>query len=236
MRLNSVAKSTPAPEQTLGQLLIFRRWITPQRNQLSPEINMSKMPRAEFKPYVSPRPICTLMLSLDKHDPQIASKEYPWADRFVMGLPLAPWQRDFKWDQQQCERFCESIWSGVHLGTYLITDMKLRSMSPDMDVVEHLPLSNIVIDGQQRLKALELYLTDKIATPDCDGKLLLWSQVDPVERRRFGNIVFSCGEIREPDELKLRMYYDTLNFGGVNHEEHECALNAEERPPKAIRP
>jgi hypothetical protein len=196
---------------------------------------MATMPRHEHKPFISPRSIDSLFADLSKFDPETAAKEYPWADRFVMGLPLAPWQRDFKWSEEQCKRFIGSVWSGVHLGAYLVTEADYRPNTPTFQGVEYLPLTNMVIDGQQRLKAIELYVTDKIATPDVDGKLLLWSEVEPREKRRFENTIFSRGEIRDIDEMRLRAYYDVLNFGGVAHEKRDRALDAEGKPRK-VRP
>lgn len=55
------------------------------------------------------------------------------------------------------------------------------------------------------------------------------------DQRRFGNIVFSRGTIRERDEQRLRELYNVMNFGGVAHEAHERAVSAEELEP-AERP
>lgn len=193
---------------------------------------MAKMPRPVVTPSVSPSLMSGLLLELDEFDPDRAAREYPWAERFVMGLPLAPWQRPLKWSTAQCERFITSAWTGVYLGNYLVTSAELRSEDGVFRGIEYLPLSNCVIDGQQRLKALELYVTDQLAVSDADGRLALWSDVDVVDKRRFRNTVFSRGEIKERDEYELRRLYDLLNFGGVAHEEHERALPAR----RAVRP
>jgi hypothetical protein len=182
------------------------------------------MPRPGLTPNIAPTTVSALINELKQFDPEKARREYPWANRFVMGLPLAPWQRDFKWSEDQARRFILSAWTGVHLGTYVVTDLELRQEGEDFRGIEFLPLSNCVIDGQQRLKALEMYLTDQLAVPDSEGTLTLWSEVDARDRRRFQNTIFSRGTIRERDEMKLKATYDLMNFGGVAHEEHERAM------------
>jgi hypothetical protein len=189
---------------------------------------MSMMPKAKFSPFISPRSIDSLTHEFAKFDPDAARKEYPWADRFVLGLPLAPWQREFKWSEDQCVRFINSIWSGVHLGNYIVTEAHYK---PGAEL-EYVPLTNMVIDGQQRLTAIEMYIQDKFATPDADGNWVLWSEVGERDKRRFHNTHFSRGEVRETDELKLRSFYDLLNYGGTPHEEHERALDNEGKPKR----
>lgn len=190
------------------------------------------MPRPGITPHIAPMTLGALINEFRQFDTANAQREYPWASRFVMGLPLAPWQREFKWSDDQARRFIHSAWTGVHLGTYVVTDLELRQECEGFKGIEFLPLSNCVIDGQQRLKALEMYLTDQLAVPDSEGTLTLWSEVDTRDRRRFQNTIFSRGMIRERDEMKLRELYDVMNFGGVAHEEHERAMpNA--RPSRA---
>jgi len=181
------------------------------------------MPRPGLTPNIAPMTVSALINDLKHFDPGRAQREYPWASRFVMGLPLAPWQREFKWSEDQARRFIHSAWTGVHLGIYVVTDLELRQEGEGFRGIEFLPLSNCVIDGQQRLMALEMYLTDRLAVPDSDGTLTLWSEVDARDRRRFQNTIFSRGTIRERDETKLRELYDVMSFGGVAHMEHERA-------------
>lgn len=197
-----------------------------QRKRLghSRSMTVRTMPRPGVTPHVAPMTISTLVNDLKQFDPEKARREYPWASRFVMGLPLAPWQREFKWSDDHARRFIHSAWTGVHLGTYVVTDLELRREVDDFRGIEFLPLSNCVIDGQQRLMALELYLTDRLAVPDSEGTLTLWSEVDARDRRRFQNTIFSRGIIRERDETKLRELYDVMNFGGVPHLDSERAI------------
>lgn len=179
-----------------------------------------RMPRGQMRAKSAPATIGALLYSLERFDPVNAREIFPWAQNFVMGMPLAPWQRPFKWSLEQCARFVESAWMGVHLGTYIVTEMELM----DRADVEFAPLSEMVLDGQQRLKALELYFTDGFALNDLDGNPTLWSEVDTVDRRRFQNTLFTRSTIPMDSEAQLRLFYDTLNFGGVAHLESERAM------------
>ena len=195
----------------------------PTRHEDSRIMTTRTMPRPGITPHIAPMTLGALINEFGQFDPENAQREYPWANRFVMGLPLAPWQREFKWADDQARRFIYSAWTGVHLGTYVVTELELRQELEGFRGIEFLPLSNCVIDGQQRLKALEMYLTDQLAIPASDGTLTLWSEVDARDRRRFQNTIFSRSVIRERDETKLRELYDVMNFDGVRHEEHERA-------------
>ena len=101
------------------------------------------------------------------------------------------------------------------------------------DQVRYSRLSNCVLDGQQRLHALELYFTNKLAVPDAAGVLALWSELDLVEQRWFERRIFERGLVPMSDEQDLRQFYDLMNFGGVPHEEHERALAHCDRQPVA---
>lgn len=182
----------------------------------------SRMPRPTQSPRISPAPMHTLLMDLHRFQTAEAEVriEYPWADRFVMGLPLVPWQRELKWDRQQCERFITSAWTGVHLGTYILTEAELENR-PD---VQYQYLANSVIDGQQRLHALESYFTDQLPVPDLAGVPTRWSELGKIEQRWFSNRVFERGVVPLAEESSLRAQYDALNFGGTPHLESERAL------------
>lgn len=136
------------------------------------------------------------------------------APRTVLGLGLPGWQREFKWTQQQCERFIESIWKGVSIGSWMINVVDQGGLHS---------LDGLVIDGQQRLTALQRYLDNELSTPAADGTRLFWSDLDLIEQRRFLRAPFPHIEVRLTDESKLRELYDLLNYGGTPHLESERA-------------
>ena len=184
-----------------------------------------RMPRPTTSPRVAPGPIAALLMEFNrfKNDEAAVRAEYPWAERFVMGLPLLPWQRDFVWTEAQSQRFITSAWTGVTLGMYMLTEFELA----DGECVRYLRLANAVLEGQQRLMTLELYFTDRLAVPDAAGRPTLWSELSKREQRWFSNRIFDRGTIIERDEKKLREIYDALNFGGTRHLDHERAVQPE---------
>lgn len=146
---------------------------------------------------------------------------YPWADRFVMGYPLPHWQRPLVWSEAQCVQFIVSIWSGVDLGSYLVNGLWDYQLNGDKE--EFRKFSEVLLDGQQRLTAIERYVTDQIAVPDANGTLRYWSELGRQERRRFGTFHFAKGTIESWDENKLRLAYDLRAFGGTPHTEDQRA-------------
>jgi hypothetical protein len=183
--------------------------------------NGRRMPKAAETPQVAPRVIHALVMELERwqQDEAAVRAQYPWAERFVMGLPLAPWQRPFVWTREQSVRFIQSAWTGVHLGHYVLTEDRMKSGGK----VEYEYLANMVIEGQQRLRALELYLTNDLAVPDEEGVPTVWRDVARIDQTRFKRVIFGCGTVRESDEAKLREFYDLMNFGGTAHTEEQRA-------------
>ena len=139
---------------------------------------------------------------------------YEWEDpkyliggRNVMGYNLPTWQRPFVWTRAQSVRLIESVWLGLNIGTYTFN----RSHeNPEFD--------NLLIDGQQRLKAIQDYLSDEF---EVFGHK--WSSLDRVEQRSFEGRHFHCYITKSTDEKYLRGYYDMMNFGGTAHEESQRA-------------
>lgn len=147
---------------------------------------------------------------------------YPWASRFVMGYPLPRWQRDpDKWEPERKARFIHSIWSGVDVGTHLVNDAwELEGTGATLRYRE---LSQALLDGQQRLTALEEYLYNGFAVPDAKGELRFWSDLPRSERRRFGNFHFAKATIASWDEDLLLRAYELRAIGGVAHDEQDIA-------------
>jgi hypothetical protein len=128
--------------------------------------------------------------------------------RVVMGFYLPTWQRGLVWRRAQQVAFIESAWRGAPLGTYSYNIASLGS-----------PYDNLLIDGQQRMHAIECYLNDDF--PVLGWR---WSEVTEVDRRVWGmTTIFSSYRVETEDEAYLRSYYNLMNFGGVAHKEHERA-------------
>lgn len=160
-----------------------------------------------------------------RRDPSSLRQLYPWADRFVCGMPLAPWQRPVVWDVQMQSRFIDALWARVDTGSYMVNAWV--EFDPASPVSRTLYLSEIVIDGQQRLTSLERYFNDEIAATAIDGRKLLFSEITEVDRRFFKNRAFPRASINTNDEQLLREAYDMRAFGGIRHTEDQRATLSE---------
>lgn len=129
------------------------------------------------------------------------------AERVVMGYQLPSWQRGLVWTPDQMQKLIESIWLGVPIGTWTFNRFYDR---PDLD--------DLLIDGQQRLYAIEQYLNDKVAAFGYK-----WSEVTRIDRRVFEDTVFPSYITETDNEQYLRDYYNLMNFGGTAHKESERA-------------
>lgn len=128
--------------------------------------------------------------------------------REVMGFFLPAWQRGSVWTEKQKISFIESAWLGVNLGTYTYNTADIGS-----------PYDNLLIDGQQRMTALQDYVDDKFPVFG-----YRYSEITKADERRFGmTVVFSSYETQSEDEQYLRDYYNLMNFGGTAHKEDERA-------------
>jgi len=145
-----------------------------------------------------------ILIQKSDFDPKF---DNPAGLRTVMGFPVPEWQRPLVWSEEQKTRFIESIWLGMPLGTYTIN----RSGLGD-------PVDHILIDGQQRLSAIEAYLGDELEVFGAK-----WSEVDIIDRRAFKSRKFARYETQSDDVNFLKNYYNLMNFGGTAHLAEERA-------------
>ena len=178
------------------------------------------MPDPSTVARVSPRSIGELMRSLDEYikNEEEVRRMYPWADRFVCGMPLASWQRQAVWSEAQQIRFIDSIWRKLDLGSYMVNAW----WETDNEVMA--PLSDIVIDGQQRLTAIERYVKGEIPAVAKDGCFVFFHELEPHEQMGFKNRIFARAEMETKDEAVLREAHDLREFGGVAHTEDQRAV------------
>ena len=128
----------------------------------------------------------------------------------MMGYVLPTFQRGLVWTEAQKIRFIESAWMGMPLGTYSYNSYGVGKDDPNV--------RNLLIDGQQRLSALQDYVANMFPVLG-----LLYDDLTKPEKRRFDAISFHSFEVRSDDEVFLREYYNRLNFGGTAHKEGEQA-------------
>jgi hypothetical protein len=147
---------------------------------------------------------------------------YPWATRFAMGYPLPYWQRGLKWDTAQKVRFIQSIWAGVDVGSHLVNDV--HEFEGEGENLRYREFSQVLLDGQQRLTALEEYVFNNFPVPDVAGVPRYWRDLSRIERRRFGTFHFAKATITSYDEALLVRAYRLRAIGGVAHDAEDIAL------------
>lgn len=185
---------------------IFQRYAEDESSDCKIEMPQRVLPISTYQ-----YPIDLLASRLEKYllDPSDAQDRYPWASRFVMGIPVPSWQRHLVWNVGQKARFITAVWSGADLGSYLTNEWcecTGRAMAEN---------SEILIDGQQRLHSLEEYFLDQLAVPDAQGQPRVWSELGNVERKRFLSTIFPHSSVSSDDEMALRRTYDLCALGVV---------------------
>jgi len=152
----------------------------------------------------------TFFYSFDSPD---LKRDYPWAERFVMGLPLYPGQRDLKWTEEMEQEFLEDAWNGQDLPPILIAekDLEINPKTRGYNLN-----AEAVVDGQQRLNTLERYLRNEITLFG-----MYFKDLNKSERRHFHKIQMDVETIFSNKKKDIDKIYNMRNFAGVPHEESE---------------
>ena len=135
-----------------------------------------------------------------------------WQGRRVLGFKLPDWQRAPAWTDDQAVRFLESVWLGLGLGTYLVN---MRHSDTDNDL--------ILLDGQQRLRAIERYWADELAVRGENGNEYFWSELDSQEQAQFLRATMGWQESDYSTDEELREAYNRHNFSGTAHRPDQAA-------------
>lgn len=183
-----------------------------------------RMAPATSVTYSAPRTLGELLGRLETFTESDKERTlYWWADRFVLGYPLAPWQRPVVWSQEQQIKFIISLWEDVDVGTYLVNDIIEFEPTPPGAPLKSIYLSDVLLDGQQRLTAIQSYLLNEFPVPDAKGVDCFWKDLTKTERRFFANKSFPMSRMQTFDETVLRHAYNLRAFAGVKHTEDQRA-------------
>lgn len=138
---------------------------------------------------------------------------------------LPPFQRPAVWSDAQSARLIESIHLGISIGSIVVSGCRnVEKVVEDGVTVERFPIdSDWLIDGFQRLNAIRRYMDDDLAVFDGTPHEHRWSDLSPVQRRRFGNTNFGFITLGETDVEGLKLIYDLMNFGGTAHTQDQRA-------------
>lgn len=131
-------------------------------------------------------------------------QENPFYYRSIMGYFLPSWQRDLIWSTDKKIKLIESLWLGLGIGTFTYNVSPIHGSKFD----------NLLIDGQQRMNAIECYLNDKFHVFG-----VVYSDLPEPDKRSFSSRHFHSYVTKSDDEDFLKNYYTRLNFGGVSHSE-----------------
>lgn len=132
----------------------------------------------------------------------------------VLGIKVPYFQRsDDKWSLEQKVAFIESVYLGMSLGTYMVN---ATHENPDLDM--------ILLDGLQRLTALQQYWEGGFGVPGEDGIVRYWSELTQEEKAHFDRIPFAWIDTQYSKEEDAVEAYNRHNFGGTAHTEAERAV------------
>ena len=136
------------------------------------------------------------------------------SNRYALGFPLPPFQRELKWTRHQEVAFIESAWLGLPLESYTH-----HALDWDWDREGRAkPYSGWLVDGQQRLTTIERYWEGQFKVFD-----LYFSELTRSERIRFMRTKFTHYECAIWDEAIIRDLYNRRNLGGTPHTADERA-------------
>lgn len=162
-------------------------------------------------------------LCMDEDD-RFQSIQY-FKGEWLFRFKVPPFQRQFKWTEEQCVKFIESVWMGFGLGSYLVNKVPrhvrlIRDRGTPDEGKEYIhEYDDFLIDGLQRITAIKRYL---------DGEFpvfgFYWRELTRRERRRFESVTFTQCVVSTEDLDKLKELYNRLNFGGTAHTEEERAI------------
>lgn len=166
-----------------------------------------KIPASNYRP-------TTLAFSIDHlHVEEREHRVKYYADEVLLfQFRIPPFQRAVVWTEDQCIRFIESAYRGYNLGTYVVNKLEWTKDGPH-------PFDMWLLDGLQRLTAIWRYQQDEFKVFGYH-----WSELDRIDKCRFGNVSFSMSEVRLKTMDELKQIYNALNFGGTVHTDADRAM------------
>jgi uncharacterized protein with ParB-like and HNH nuclease domain len=136
------------------------------------------------------------------------------AKRYACGYPLPYFQRPSCWTLEQKNRFIESVYLGLFIGTFC-------SHEADWEGEDACPtkFSGWLIDGQQRLLTIEEYWNDEFKVFG-----YFFSELTRAEKHRFSQTPLKQYKVIINDEDKIKDLYNRLALGGTSHTTEQMAV------------
>lgn len=133
----------------------------------------------------------------------------PLGRKVLLGFVIPDFQRGLVWSVDQKVSLIESIWRGIPIGTYSV-NFDTDKLPPD--------LTNILIDGQQRLEAIDAYWNNEF---EFGG--YYWKDLSELDQHHFVRAPFPQMRTNSKNRAEVVEYYNAMNFGGVAHTEEDRA-------------
>ncbi len=184
-----------------------------------------RVPHRRFWGETMSSPLSTLRTSRERLDGTLDRQG--WTGRRVLGMKIPDWQRGDVWTGEQEVRFIESLYLGASIGQYMLNEHQDDG------------LSGFVLDGQQRLLAIERYWEGRFGIPGEDGRTWFWTDLDPAtEHPHLLRIQFPYLLTRYGSEAQMQDAYNRHNAGGTPHGPEDLAQGAEDLSlaPKGMLP
>lgn len=179
---------------------------------------MVKLPDPIFEGRTTALMISEIMRDRDELDNK-NSQGYHDGLEAVGGYFIPPFQRPAVWTKDQQRRLVESVHLKISIGAVVVTSADRTDPETGL-----FPLSSdLLIDGQQRMRALKAYMFEGLRVFVGTEYEHAYDELDDVQKRMFRSTPIGYIEIRESNMDSLRDLYNRLNFGGTAHTEDQRA-------------
>jgi len=130
---------------------------------------------------------------------------------------IPPFQRPAVWTKEQSAKLIESVHLGIAIGAVVVSNEGQYRNG------KYSPTADWIIDGQQRMRAIDAYLKDELTVFVGTPSEHVFSQLDKPQKRRFTGTPVGFIVLDNCSEELLREIYNRMNFGGTDHTEDQRA-------------
>ena len=179
---------------------------------------MIQLPEPLFRGRSSALMVSEMVRTRDEHE-DLGYEGHHAGYEKVGAYFVPPFQRPAVWSPEQQRRLVESLHLNISIGSIVVTG------SNDADPVTGRAAitCELLIDGQQRLRALTAYMHSGLRIFLGTPYEHCWDELDVTQQRLFRSKPVGYIEIEEGDMETLRELYNRLNFGGTAHTEDQRA-------------
>ena len=132
---------------------------------------------------------------------------------------IPPFQRPAVWTEDQKCKLVESIHLGISIGSIVVTEE-----GPIDPKTGRWPVcSDLIVDGQQRLRAIRSYIDQGLRIFKGTDHEHVWDDLERSQKIHFLSVPIGYISIREHDMNAIKEIYNRLNFGGTMHTEDQLA-------------